>query len=150
MHISSRFKEVDKLHYWATGLLTVGLVPCLRRMNLPTKFDWIGIGAGYWIVLSAESIFVAVILCLVGFGKKALGPTFARFKNQKSLILIVLAFFFALHWVLTWGMAIVLTVDAVAIVEFFNREVPRKRGGSLLGVMLPAFYLFVCWLLIFA
>jgi hypothetical protein len=150
MNISS-LKKFSGLHYWATALLMIGLVPCLRRMNLPLKFDWIRLSWAYWIVLAAHAIFLATVLCVVGFEpEKSFGPMLRRFKDEKLRIIAVLAFFFILHSALTWHMTIVLTVDTVAMLEFFQRIKPENGEGTWSRVLLPAVYLFVGWLLIFA
>ncbi len=120
-------------------------------MNLPVKFDWIRLGSAYWIVLAARAIFVAVTLCIVGFEpKKTISPVFRRFKNEKLRILVVLVFFFILRSTLTWETAIILTVDAVAILDFFQRINPKDRLRTVFSVLLPALYLFVALMLIYA
>ena len=52
-------------HYWVTLLLAVALGPALLRLHLPLRFDWITVVIAYWLILAAQSVFVAAILALV-------------------------------------------------------------------------------------
>ncbi len=49
-------------HYWIGLLLCLALVPVLRSQGLPLEFDWITLGIAFWFLLTAESIFVAILL----------------------------------------------------------------------------------------
>ena len=52
-------------HYWISLLLGVALVPVLRRLHLPVRFDWKALATAYGI-LTMQSVFLAAMLCLIG------------------------------------------------------------------------------------
>ena len=125
-------------------------MPLLKRFNLPVNFNWEVLGA-FYLLLSMQAIFLAVLLCLLGFDReKTFGPTLRRFKNQKLRILPVITFLLVLCMVLPWRIALVLTVDTVALLEFFHR-IPFGAGKiAVRSVMLPVLYLLIGWVLVFA
>lgn len=138
-------------HYWASALLALAAVPLLKKLGLPINFDWVLLGSAYWLVLAAQSIFVATLLCLIGIAPAAtVGPLLERFRRDRLRILLVLAFLLTLSWVFTWLKAIILTVDAIAVLEFRERSKPAVRREAGLSVLLPALYLFAGFLLVFA
>ena len=148
--IDSSLKKCSSIHYWVTALLILGLVPLLKRFNLPVNFNWAVLGA-FYLLLSMQAIFLAVLLCLLGFEpKKTFGPTLHRFKDEKLRILPVITFLLVLCMVLPWRIALVLTVDTVALLEFFHR-IPSGTGKiAIRSVTLPALYLLIGWVLVFA
>src|ERR1700692_4507137 len=103
-------------HYWISLLLFLGVIPALRSQHLPLKFDWITLGISYWFLLSAQSIFAAVILSLLGLPRiQVLEPLVARYRKNPLRIVPLLFYFAILAWVTTWVAALVLTVDAIAL-----------------------------------
>jgi hypothetical protein len=52
-------------HYAFGLLLSMGLIPALRALHLPVQFDWMHLGIAFWIILIAQSIFVAPLLGLI-------------------------------------------------------------------------------------
>jgi hypothetical protein len=148
--IDSSLKKCSSIHYWVTTLLILGLVPLLKRFNLPVNFNWAVLGA-FYLLLSMQAIFLAVLLCLLGFEReKTFGPTLRRFKDQKLRILPVISFLLVLCMVLPWRIALVLTVDTVALLEFFHRIPPGAGRIGIRSVALPALYLLIGWVLVFA
>jgi len=129
-------------------LLALAVVPLLRALNLPVRFDWLGLGSAYWLVLTAQSIFVAALLYLIGVVR--LRPLLERIQRDKLRIVLGLAFFLILFWAFTWLKAIILTVDAIAVLEFRERSTPAFRREATRSVLIPAIYLFAGFLLIFA
>jgi PAP2 superfamily len=75
---------------------------------------------------------------------------FQRLRRDKIRIAIILVFFSILVWRLTWNQALILTVDAIAILELRERIKSGKVRETLSVVFLPAGYLFAGFLLIFA
>jgi hypothetical protein len=135
----------------ASGLLVLALVPLLRRFNLPLRFDWAGLAFTYWVLLTSKSIFVATFLYLIGYSPaETLAPVLERFRREKVRILLVLAYFVALSWAVTWISALVLTVDTVAILELRRRLRPSGLLGFASAILPPAIYLFVGLLLVSA
>ena len=138
-------------HYWATGLLVVGLIPLLKRFNLPLRFDWAGLVFTYWVLLTEKSIFVATLLYLVGFSPaEAVAPLLQRMRREKARILMVLAYFLLLGWALGWLNALILTVDTVAILELHDGLKPNGVLRCASAIFPPAAYLFVGLLLVSA
>jgi len=137
-------------HYWIGVLLSLALVPVLRRLHLPVRFDWKTLVTDYWIV-AVQSGFVAVLLCLIGLPRPVLilvlGQLVERYRRQPLRIVLLLLYLAFLCRVFPWLTAVVLTVIAVAIVEFRERE-PHWPRQSLGSVLLPALYLFAGFLLV--
>ena len=138
-------------HYWISLFLGIALIPILRKLHIPARFDWITLGTAYWFVLAAQSIFVAAILCLIGLPKQdATGPFFERYRRDPLRIVLLLVYFCILGWAFGWTKALVLTADTIAILEFRERRTLRELGRAAGAVVLPAFYLFAGFLLVFA
>ncbi len=138
-------------HYWISLLLLLAMVPLLRRENLPLKFDWITLGVAYWFVLAAQSIFVAVLLCLIGLPiEQVLRPLVARYR-ENPLRLIALVMFAAILVALTgWLRAVVLSVDAIALLELRNRQKTQALRHTAAAILAPAAYLFFGFLMVLA
>ena len=138
-------------HYWIGLVLLLAVVPVLRSQHLPVKFDWITLGIAYWFVLATQSIFVAAVLCVIGLPREqALGPLLARYRENPLRILPVLLYFGILVWITTWLRALVLTVDAVALLELLRRQRGRELRQTAAAVLAPAAYLFFGFLLVLA
>ena len=138
------------LHYWVSALLALALVPLLRELNLPVRFDWGHLGSAYWLVLAAQSVFAATLLYLIGIASALPGSPLLRIRHEKARIALALAFFLILLWAFTWLKALVLTVVAIALLEFREQVKPAVRRGVALSILIPATYLFAGFLLIFA
>jgi len=116
---------------------------------LPVDFDWLKLGSAYWLVLAAQSIFVATILSFLRFAPALSFQPLRRLQREGARALVVLVYFLILCWTLTWVKAVILTVDTVAILEFFRGLKPEDRLKSARAVLPPALYLFVGFLLVF-
>jgi hypothetical protein len=138
-------------HYWISLLMGLAVIPALRSQHLPLRFDWLTFGIAFWFLLSAESIFVAAVLCVIGWPRKeGLGPLLARYRLSPLRIIALFVFFAILVGVTTWARALVLTVDAVAVLELLNRQKRRGLGRAAASVFAPAAYLFFGFLLVLA
>jgi len=136
-------------HYWIGLLLSVALVPVLRALHLPARFDWKTFGIAYWI-LAVQSVFVAALLCLIGLPSQTVLRSFVgRYRRAPLRIVLVLLCFTALAWTFNWMTAALLTVDAVAILDFRERD-PHKLLHAVASLLLPALYIFAGFLLVFA
>jgi hypothetical protein len=136
-------------HYWIGLLLSIAVVPLLRALHLPVRFDWKAFGTEYWI-LTVQSLFLATVLCVVGLpGQAILRTLVEHYRREPLRIVFLLLYLLALGWVVSWMTAVVLTVNTVAILEFHQRNPQqlRQAGGA---VMLPALYLFAGFLLVLA
>jgi hypothetical protein len=135
-------------HYSISVLLCLALIPVLRSQDLPIKFDWTTLGIAYWIVLGAQSIFVAVVLGVVGLPReRVLGASLASFRENPFRILPLLLFFAILAWATNGVKALVLTVDAAAVLEWQRSSGLRREAAAILA---PACYLFFGFLMILA
>jgi len=150
--ILSRAREwPGSFHYWASGILVLAVAPLLRRFNLPTAFDWAGLGFTFWGLLTARSIVVATLLYLIGSSPaEAVIAALGRIRREKIRILLILAYFAVLAWALTWRTALVLTVDTVAVLEVRHRLRPNGLLRSANAILPPAIYLFAGLLLVSA
>jgi hypothetical protein len=138
-------------HYWISLLLGLTLIPVLRSQHLPLKFDWMTLGIAYWIILAAQSIFVAVLLCVIGMpSDRVLWPFLARYRENPLRILPVLLYFAVLVWSTDWARALVLTVDTIGVLEFLNRQRAHEVRHALAAVFAPSAYLFVGFLMVLA
>ncbi|MGB9283564.1 MAG: phosphatase PAP2 family protein [Candidatus Sulfotelmatobacter sp.] len=139
--------------YWhySIGLLLGGaLIPVLEKLRLPVRFDWATLATAYWLVLAAQSIFVATLLCLIGRSRHAMGPVLERYRREPLRIGLLLLSFVVLGWAFTWVKAAVLTVDIAAILEFRERRRTHELRPALLAILLHALYLFAGFLLVLA
>jgi hypothetical protein len=137
-------------HYWLSLLLAAALIPLLKRCALPIAFDWMRLGSAYWLVLAAQSIFVATILSLLRSSPSSQLRSSQSLRQQKLRILLLLIYFLVLCWMLTWVKALVITVDTIAASEVFRKLDRAERKKLVSAVFVPAFYLFVGFLLVFA
>src|SRR5579872_662590 len=86
-------------HYWLSVLLCAALVPVLRSQHIPLKFDWITLFVAYWFLLTAQAIFLATLLYLIGFPRRqTLGPVITRYRQSPIRIALVLLYFALLLW----------------------------------------------------
>jgi hypothetical protein len=138
-------------HYWISLLLGLALIPVLRSQHLPLKFEWITLSIAYWLVLAAQSIFVAVVLCVIGLpGDRALWPWLARYRASPLRIVPLLIFFAILVLATGWMKALVLSVDAVALLEVLNRQKAQGLSRAAAAVFAPAVYLFFGFAMVLA
>ncbi len=138
-------------HYWIGALLCLAMVPVLRSQHLPLKFDWITLGVAYWVLLAAQSIFAAVVLCLIGLPREqALEPFLALYRKNPLRMVPLLLFVASLVWVTGWLRALVLGVDAVALLELVNRQKTKGLRPAAGAILAPAAYLFFGFLMILA
>ena len=138
-------------HSWVGLLLSLALIPILRSEHLPLKFDWITLGVAYWFILSAQSIFAAVLFCLIGMPRReVLEPLLGRYRKHPLRIVPLLLFSAVVLWITNWLRALVLTVDAVALLELFNRRTPKGLRQAAFAVLTPAAYLFFGFLMVLA
>ncbi len=144
-HESRRPMQPRYWHYWAALLLGMALVPVLRSQNLPLRFDWITLSVAYWLVLSAQSIFLAVILAMIGLSG-TLQPLLARYRERPVRILILIIYFSILVFAAGWARAVVLTVDTIALLELRERQSTRRATA----IFAPAAYLFFGFLMVLA
>jgi hypothetical protein len=137
-------------HYWIGLVLGLALLPVLYSEHLPLKFDWVTLGTRYWLVLAAQSIFVAAILGIIGLPQEEVWrPFMASYRQSPPRIVLVIVYFAILFWATSAFKAVILSVDAVAVLELLRREKGRLRP-TLVAVFVPAVYLFFGLLMVLA
>ncbi len=135
-------------HYWIGFLLLVGLVPVLRSQQLPIKFDWITLGIAYWLVLAAQSVFLAVVLAGIGLPRRELWhPFLTRYRNKPVLILALLVYCGVLAWTAGGAKALILSVDTIALLELRERMRPGGARSATTAILAPAAYQFFRFLM---
>ena len=118
-------------HYWIGLLLSIAVVPLLRALHLPVRFDWKAFGTEYWI-LTVQSLFLATVLCVVGLpGQAILRTLVEHYRREPLRIVFLLLYLLALGWVVSWMTAVVLTVNTVAILEFHQRNPQQLRQAGV-------------------
>lgn len=143
--------KIESLHYWISLLLAIILVPLLKTAHLPFHFDWPGLIYEYWAVLATQSIFVAVIFhLLTGLWHKSKDSIFTQINQHKFHIIPLVVFFLVVRHVSTFREAFVLTVDAMALLEFYKQYRSRNWMNTAASILQPALYLFAGFLLVFA
>lgn len=149
MDIDSRSPlQPRSLHLWISLLLAAALIPALRSQNLPLRFDWITLGVAYWLVLAAQSVFVAAILCVIGLpAQQAWKPLWAKYRSNPLRILLMLLFFALLTWATSPLKALVLTADTIALLELRERRAVKNAASAFLPA---AAYLFFGFLMVLA
>jgi hypothetical protein len=138
-------------HYWISLLLCAALVPVLRSRHLPLNFDWVTLGVAFWLLLAAQSIFVAAILALIGLPREQVwSPFIIRYRDRPARIVIVFFYFASLVWATSWMKALVLTVDTLALLEWRDRQNRHGLRNAAAAVLPPAAYLFFGFLMVLA
>ncbi len=138
-------------NYWIGLLLGLALIPVLRSEHLPLKFDWLTLGVAYWLVLSVQSIFAAVLLSLIGLPRQqVLQPLLARYRKNPLRIVPLLLFIAILAWQTSWLKALVVGVDAIALLELLNRQKANGLRQAVTAILPPAAYLFFGFLMVLA
>lgn len=137
------------LHYWVTLFLLAALIPVLRSQRLPVRFDWIRVSVAYWLILGVQSVFLAVLLALIG-GWQILSPLIHRYRRNWPRLPAVLVYFAVLAWATSVTKSLVLSVVTVALLELYERKGSRDLSRTAAAVWLPAAYLFLGFLLVLA
>lgn len=138
-------------HYGISLVLGLALIPVLRSHHLPLKFDWITLAVAYWLVLAAQSIFVAALLCVIGLPRnQALGPFLAPYRVNPFRIVPLLLFLAILVWTTSWMKGLVLGVDAVAVLDVLDRQKTLGWRHAANAVFIPAAYLFFGFVMVLA
>ena len=151
LSVSSSPWRTQNLHYWVSSALLAALVPLLIRLHLPVRFDWTRLLSLYWLVLTSQSVFLAALLFAISAPyEQALGPFLERMRGDKRRIILIAVFMLILWWASTGLKALLLTVDAVVLMEFLERTRAKERRPALEAIFVPALYLFICFLLVFA
>lgn len=146
---TAHVQTFPQLHYWASALLALALIPLLRHYNIPFAFDWRTFGTA-WILLAPQSIFLATLLYVIGFPpQESWQPAWHRLREHPLRLILIAAFFMVAVWAAGWVTAVILIVDAISLLEFRERLKPEAAREAV-NLLAPAFYLFAGFLLVFA
>jgi PAP2 superfamily len=142
----------DQVHFVLTGLMAVALIPALHAAHLPLRFDWAHLLQA-WVGLMFQAIFLACALYIVAGGyRNTLRPVLLRYWRDKRRLILLAPLMAELTYLFGAAVAAVVTIAFVAFAELMERT--RKQPGALLdairSVMLPAVYLFVGLVMVFA
>lgn len=101
-------------------------------------------------MLAAQSLFVVALLLLVESPARVFRCFCERVKRSYLVLLPIVVYFLVLGFALSWGKALVLTVDTLALLEFRDRTTTPQRSKIFFGLLLSALYLFAGFILVFA
>jgi hypothetical protein len=133
-----------------SALLAAWLLPAFLKLGLPLAFDWRRLIVSYWMVLAAQSLFMAIILLFVQSPADVFRCFLQRVRKNYLLVFLIAAYFLVLIIFLSWPKAIVLTVDTIAVLEFKDRIAAGRKLRVLTALLATATYLFVGFVLVFA
>ena len=122
------------------------VVPLARHLGLPTRAHWARIFEFYWAGLGPRSILYALGFTVAALPvRETLGEFWARYRREKMRWVLVLVFLLVLTRLLWFTIAIVLTVDALFVVELAERWKPHagQFRAKAASVLLATAYLFV-------
>lgn len=137
-------KGIQHLHYVGTALLALLAIPAIKRLNLPMHLNWRGMALFYWVGLGPRSLFYAAGFCILALPlTRTLGSFWGRYRREKLRIVFALLFLVAVNCVLPLTIAIILTTDALLIVELAERH--KGEGGffrnRVVSVVVSATYM---------
>ncbi|HLW99683.1 MAG TPA: phosphatase PAP2 family protein [Candidatus Acidoferrales bacterium] len=138
---------------WATLALLIALVPIMRAVGLPLKFAWADYFVSFWVALTLQSIFAACVLYVVGSPyAETLGLVIRRIRKQKARLLFLIPLVVLLIYLHGPLLGFLVFVDTIALLEFLDRSTEGGASAAkmLLDVFIPAAYLFVVLILVFA
>jgi hypothetical protein len=147
----------EHLHFALTFLLAAAVIPALRLLRLPVKFDWPSLVQAYWAAFAFQSMIAATVLYIIGFPlEETLKPLWSRYNEDKRRLLLLAPFLLFLFWLCSYfsflNVLPFMVVVAIAILEIFDRT--QDRAGflseTLSAALIPALYLFVGLVLVSA
>ena len=139
-------------HWAVTALLLVLFIPAFHSAGLPFNINWSRFFGTYWGGLMVRSVCAAAVLYLLGFPpRETLIPLWEHYRKQKGRFVVLVVFAAYVLWWFGWWIGVMLIVDTVAFLEFFDRISgdPAKLGRAAKDIALPAAYFFVGLVLVF-
>ena len=136
-------KTISNLHFACTALLAILAVPAIRHLHLSTRINWRSIILFYWVTLGYRSVLYAMAFCVLGLPlRQTVAPLIARYRKEKLRIVFAVAFLVVLYLVLPVTAAMILTVDALFIVELAERCKSEGVYRKAASIFVTAAYLF--------
>ena len=133
------------VHYWATLLMAVMLVPVMRAAGLPLRIAWAEFFRDYWVFLVLESTIGGVILYLIGAPlADSVGPLFRRYSRQKVRFLFLLPMVAILILIMGIRVGLLASGFTIGMLEVKDRAEENHSGLLKMASDLfwPAAYLF--------
>lgn len=138
------------LDYLMLGVFALLLVPVYMASRLPFRIDFGTLAGAYWIGTAAASVFVAVVLSVMGLPLRlTVLPCMRRLQKNKILALMVLLSAVCMVFWLGWKLGLMLIVDTLAAAELMTHK-GRDFEGAVADIVVPAAYLFAVLLLLFS
>jgi PAP2 superfamily len=134
---------LGNLHWVATAIMVLALIPALSAAKLPFRLDWSRFVMTYWVSLTLRSIFFAIVLYIVAHPRKTLGVFWRRCWNQKPRLIFLALFTGIMFWAFAWNGALILIVDIIAVLELSDRGELVRFKRPMPTILAASAYLFV-------
>ena len=144
-------RATRNLHFAATAILSLLLVPLLARLRLPLKFDWGFLLGAYWGGFTVRAIFFASLLWVVELPfRQSVQPVLWRYRKDKRRLLILLPLLLLLYTLYDAATFVRFSIAALALFELGDRsrDEPGLVSNAARAILLPALYLFLGLLLV--
>src|ERR1700690_2847130 len=126
-----------RLHYFATAILAMGLIPVFRMAHLPLRFTWKSYFISYWWSMAFQSMIAAIVLYAIGFPAEFCKKLTSRIEDRESpreplLAILIPAAYLFLMFILVFSYN-----DAIATLRFNgSADLALNRvDSSILGGM---------------
>jgi hypothetical protein len=150
---ASQLRSALRYFHWAaTALLLVLFIPAFHRAGLPFNINWSRFFGTYWGGLMVRSVCAAAVLYVLGFPlRETLIPLWENYRRQRGRFVVLAVFAAYVLWWFGWWIGLMLIVDTVAFLEFFDRISgdPAKLARAAKDIAIPAGYFFLGLVLVF-
>ncbi|MDR3738366.1 MAG: phosphatase PAP2 family protein [Terracidiphilus sp.] len=148
--LSGRVLGFARVDLCLLALAALGLIPVYWRSGLPYRIDFGALAAAYWVATTAEAIYLAVLLYVIGLPiSETLKPFLQRLRTNRALLAMLVLLAVCLSLLMGPGLGLMLTVDALAIAELMHRRGARFEQ-ALGDALWPAGYLFCVIVLLYS
>src|SRR5262245_36290578 len=150
MESSTKPKTVLTIHWPVSFAALFIVVAYLTISGIPISIHWTDFAMMYWTGLTLRAIFAAAILYALQYPAAA-KHCWSRYYSQPARFVVIAVIFV---WLTAWqgiGGAVINTVAAVAVAEFFDvRKFEFERiRQSAREILAPALYFFLGLILVF-
>ena len=137
-------------HWFISAVFFIALFPLFHLARLPLRIDIAEIGGAYWLGTGVRAVFCAVLLYLLCFPWAETGrPAIDRFRQNKWLLLELIAFLALMVWCFGPALGAIVVVDGIAVGELLLRRKHRFQS-AILDLLIPAIYFFIGIMVVFA
>jgi len=152
LSVRSLRRAAGNLHWVVTAILAAALAPAFHLAKLPIRINWSLLLSAYCLGLGTRSIIAASLLYVIAFPlRETLLPVWQHYCAQKPRFIVLALFAGAMFWEFGWCIGLILILDTVVFLEFFDRigGDPVKLGRAARDLLAPAAYLFTGLVLVF-